>query len=204
MAKKMNFSPKALKGPVESLDYDDTEDDSFSDDAYDNSNVLVTFSFTNDSSKVAINSLPLDSSLLLDSGGPNNSIGTLNSSKPFVNNLPPSSSLQLISNLPKIPVVEPKPPAIAIAKVPFENKKASSSELVDTRTLQLRSNGITPPVDGEYFEIKRTFMFRRSTVRMLNKLKAEHPDENVYLSTIVDEALRHYYEAVLNKVGSFE
>ena len=205
MAKKMNFSPKAPKSPVESLDDDDTEDDGFSDDAYDNPNALVTFSFTNDSSKTTNNSLLLDSSLLpdgnflLDSSGPLNNIDTLNCSKPFESSLPLSISLQPNSSIAKIPEVEPKPPAIAIAKVPVESRKASSSELVDTRTVQLRANGITPPVDGEYFEIKRTFMFRRSTVRMLNKLKAEHPDENVYLSTIVDEALRHYYAAVFNK-----
>ena len=147
----------------------------------------------------------LDSRLLLDSSRPLNSIDTLNSisslinSLPLNSNLPLSSSLQLNSSIPKTPVVEPKPPAIAIAKVPVESKKAFPSELVDTRKLQLQSNGITPPIDGEYFEIKRTFMFRRSTVRMLNKLKAEHPDVNVYLSTIVDEAIRHYYEAVFNK-----
>ena len=201
VAKKMNFS---LKSPAQSLDADDAEEDGFSEKAGDNPNALVTFSFTNDSSKVTNNSLPLDSSvlpdgsLLLDSSGPLNSIDTLNSSKPFESSLPLSIGLQPNSSIAKIPVVEPQSPAIA--KVPVESKKAFPSELVDTRKLQLQSNGITPPIDGEYFEIKRTFIFRRSTVRMLNKLKAEHPDVNVYLSTIVDEALRHYYEAVLNKV----
>ena len=28
---------------------------------------------------------------------------------------------------------------------------------------------------------------------MLNRLKAEHEDENVYLSSIVDEAFKFYY-----------
>lgn len=36
--------------------------------------------------------------------------------------------------------------------------------------------------EGDYFEIRRTFLFRRSTVRMLNMIKAEHEDENLYLS----------------------
>jgi hypothetical protein len=31
---------------------------------------------------------------------------------------------------------------------------------------------------------------------MLNRLKAEHEDENAYLSSIVDEALRFYYKHV--------
>jgi hypothetical protein len=36
--------------------------------------------------------------------------------------------------------------------------------------------------------------------RLLNKLKAEHENENVYLSSIVDEAIRFYYGHVLGKV----
>jgi hypothetical protein len=77
-------------------------------------------------------------------------------------------------------------------------------ELVDNRKLQTQPNGITPPIDGEYFEVSRTFKFRRSTVRMLNRLKAEHEDENVYLSSIVDEAIRYYYEGVFNRKAGAE
>jgi hypothetical protein len=69
-------------------------------------------------------------------------------------------------------------------------------KLVDNRRLQKQPYGRTPAVDGEKFEVIRTFLFRRSTVRMLNKLKAENEDENVYLSSIVDEAVRFYYDFV--------
>lgn len=79
------------------------------------------------------------------------------------------------------------------------SKPKAPEKLIDNRTLQKQPYGITPPVDGERFEVKRTFMFRRSTVRMLNKLKAEHEDENVYLSSILDVAIRHYYEFVFSK-----
>ena len=76
--------------------------------------------------------------------------------------------------------------------------KASNPEnLLDNRTCRSKAFGVTPPVDGEYFEVKRTFLFRKSTVRMLNRLKAEHEDANAYLSSIVDEALRYYYGHVL-------
>jgi hypothetical protein len=37
------------------------------------------------------------------------------------------------------------------------------------------------------------------SVRMLNKLKAENEDENVYLSSIGDEAVRFYYDFVFPK-----
>jgi hypothetical protein len=87
----------------------------------------------------------------------------------------------------------------ALSKAQAEIKEAEPYELVDNRRLQTQPNGITPPVDGEYFEVSRTFKFRRSTVRMLNRLKAEHEDENVYLSSIVDEAIRYYYGVVLGR-----
>ena len=78
-------------------------------------------------------------------------------------------------------------------------KVTSPENLFDNRTCRSNAFGITPPVDGEYFDVKRTFIFRRSTVRMLNRLKDEHVDENVYLSSIVDEALRFYYGHVFEE-----
>lgn len=58
--------------------------------------------------------------------------------------------------------------------------------------------GITPPVDGEEYTIKRCYQYRLSTVRKLNELKAKHPDVNVYLNTIIDEAIVHYYNYIFN------
>jgi hypothetical protein len=78
-------------------------------------------------------------------------------------------------------------------------KAKAPEKLIDNRRLQKQPYGITPPVDGERFAVRRTFVFRRSTVKMLNKLKAEHEDENVYLSSILDEAVRHYFEFVFSK-----
>jgi hypothetical protein len=49
------------------------------------------------------------------------------------------------------------------------------------------------------FRYKRCYQFRESTVRMLNELKAAHPDVNVYLNTILDEAIRHYYKYFFHK-----
>lgn len=97
--------------------------------------------------------------------------------------------------------IEEPAPVMSETKASFENKPVISDKLIDNRTLQSQPNGITPPVDGEYFEIKRTFIFRRSTLRMLNQLKAAHPDENAYLSSIVDTALQHYYKYIFNEGG---
>ena len=67
-------------------------------------------------------------------------------------------------------------------------------EILDHRTLKANPNGRTPSVDGEAFDMVRSYTLRRSTVRILSKIKAIHIDDNVYLNTIVDEAIRYYYE----------
>lgn len=60
-------------------------------------------------------------------------------------------------------------------------------------------NGCAPPIDGEYLNIKRTYMLRSSTVRKLNKLKSIHPDLNIYVSTLVDLAIAFYYDHIINE-----
>ncbi|MEQ8155805.1 MAG: hypothetical protein ABRQ25_13110 [Clostridiaceae bacterium] len=72
----------------------------------------------------------------------------------------------------------------------------TTNDLPDSRKGRSCPNGITPPVDGEAFDMKRTYAFRKSTIRKLNELKAWHPDVNAYLSTILDEAINYYYEHV--------
>jgi len=79
------------------------------------------------------------------------------------------------------------------------NYKSSQSSgnknyILDNRTLKANPNGRTPPVDGEVYDMIRTYTLRRSTVRILSKIKAIHSDDNVYLNTIVDEAIRYYHE----------
>ena len=63
-------------------------------------------------------------------------------------------------------------------------------------------NGCAPPIDGEYLDVKRTYMLRSSTVRKLNELKSIHPDLNTYVSTLVDLAIAHYYEHIINEGGT--
>lgn len=77
-----------------------------------------------------------------------------------------------------------------------DNKK----DIIDNRTSKANPNGRTPTVDGEAFDMVRSYALRRSTVRTLSKIKAIHKDDNVYLNTIVDEAIRAYYET-LNKIN---
>ncbi|NOW82722.1 hypothetical protein B0H39_000603 [Clostridium beijerinckii] len=80
-----------------------------------------------------------------------------------------------------------------------QNVKASNSNiLADNRKVSL-ANGMAPPIDGEFLDIKRTYMLRSSTVRKVNELKSRHPDLNTYVSTIVDMAIAHYYNYIVNE-----
>ncbi len=63
--------------------------------------------------------------------------------------------------------------------------------------------GLTPPINGENFTVKRSYAMRPSTVRKLNALKAEHPDVNLLFNTIVDMAVSHYYNYIFNENGTF-
>lgn len=63
--------------------------------------------------------------------------------------------------------------------------------------------GLTPPIDGEEFSLKRGYQFRPSTIRKLTELKSKHPDINVYLNTILDAAILHYYNYIFNENGEF-
>jgi hypothetical protein len=93
------------------------------------------------------------------------------------------------------------PPEPVKEETPINSE--TSHTLMDNRKLHEQPYGRTPPVDGEAFEVKRTFLFRRSTVRLLNRLKAEHENENAYLSSIVDEAIRHYYKHFFEEENTY-
>jgi hypothetical protein len=73
-----------------------------------------------------------------------------------------------------------------------------TNEVQDNRRIP-GANGSAPPIDGEFLNIKRTYMLRASTVRKINELKCIHPDLNAYVSTIVDIAISDYYHRIVNK-----
>lgn len=81
----------------------------------------------------------------------------------------------------------------------------TSDDQTGNKKQYTRSNphGTTPPIDGEHFTLKRGYQLRPSTLRKLNELKSKHPDVNVYLNTILDAAIQHYYDYIINKNGDF-
>lgn len=84
-----------------------------------------------------------------------------------------------------------------------ELKKPSFEFITESKTAKVRPKGLTPPIDGENFSMKRGYQFRPSTLRKLNEIKTKHPDLDVYLNTILDAAILHYYNYIMQEGGQF-
>ncbi|NSB17179.1 hypothetical protein [Clostridium beijerinckii] len=85
--------------------------------------------------------------------------------------------------------------------IEMKNTLSSTKELFDNRRTPL-PNGATPAIDGETPNIKRSYTLRSSTIRKINELKSIHPDINVCVSTIVDIAIEHYHNHIVNEGGT--
>jgi hypothetical protein len=83
------------------------------------------------------------------------------------------------------------------------SKNFTGAPLKEEKSSHVTPKGVTPPIDGEHFTLKRGYQLRPSTQRKLNELKAKHPDVNVYLNTILDAAILHYYNYIFNENGDF-
>ena len=83
-------------------------------------------------------------------------------------------------------------------------EKAGEKLVMQNQTYSTSPRGLTPPINGEHYTVKRSYAMRPSTVRKLNVLKAEHPDVNVLFNTIVDMAISHYYDYIFNGSGRFD
>jgi hypothetical protein len=85
--------------------------------------------------------------------------------------------------------------AAPVASVDFSSNtlEPQTNALDDNRKTKTEANTATPAIDGEPYTIGRYYKLRYSTAKMLNEIKASHPDVNVYMNSIVDEAIRYYY-----------
>lgn len=86
-----------------------------------------------------------------------------------------------------------------IAEPQSITNKTNGPFLFNDKTTNSSQSGKTPAVDGELYTIKRGYQLRPSTLRKLNEIKARHNDVNVYLNTIIDEAILHYYDYLFNR-----
>ena len=85
--------------------------------------------------------------------------------------------------------------------IPNNQNTLNKNNLLEDNRKAPVVNGMAPPINGEYLDIKRTYMLRASTVRKINELKSIHPELNTYVSTIVDLAIAHYYNHIINGGG---
>lgn len=85
--------------------------------------------------------------------------------------------------------------------IEIKNTLNSTKYLFDNRRTPL-PNGAAPAIDGETPTIKRSYALRNSTIRKINELKHLHPDINVCVSTIVDIAIDHYHNYIVNEGGT--
>lgn len=83
-----------------------------------------------------------------------------------------------------------------VATFSFNDSATTDNEISITQAAP--ANGATPPIDGELLDTKRTYLLRKSTVRKLNHLKSMNPNLNIYVSSIVDMAISHYYNYLTN------
>ena len=196
---------KKIKNPEIIFDFDNEEDldiCGFSEEPI-KGTCIATFLCSNNNSNSEIREAATDQLNTND----NNSAAKSFSANPNASN----SSNQVVNtneitkNVTTATTVEPA------SKNEFNNSVATNTPnklrsnddttLFDNRNLPI-VNGCAPPIDGEYLDTKRTYMLRKSTVRKINQLKSINPDLNTYVSTIVDLAIAHYYEHIINDASS--
>lgn len=56
-------------------------------------------------------------------------------------------------------------------------------------------------IENNEEKVRKTYIIKASTVKMLNELKVNHPNINVRISRLVDDAIRHYYEKIKENGG---
>jgi hypothetical protein len=91
---------------------------------------------------------------------------------------------------------------VQVCETPIQEKQVQSNQSKE-QVCSSSPRGLTPPVNGEHYTVKRSYQMRQSTVRKLNELKALHPDVNVLFNTIVDFAVSHYHHYIVNEKGVF-
>lgn len=81
--------------------------------------------------------------------------------------------------------------------VPEESNNLLSTGDASFQPSKIR--GLTPPINGEKFDIKRSYQFRASTLKKLNQLKGDSDNINIYLNEIIDAAICFYHDSVFNQ-----
>ena len=86
-----------------------------------------------------------------------------------------------------------------------ELKSRGISTISSTGNIKIGSNKMISRVmsleEKEEFAIRKSFSIRESTAQMLNELKFLHPNVNIRLNVLIDSAIRHYHEYIIERGG---
>jgi len=86
-----------------------------------------------------------------------------------------------------------------------ELKSRGISTISNKGNINIDSNKMISRVmrleEDEEFSIRKSFSIRESTAQMLNELKFLHPNVNIRLNVIIDSAIRHYHEYIIEQGG---
>lgn len=166
------MSRRNNKLPKSDFEYDEGEVFGFTSDAPVTGNCISSFSFDDDSIIETTKSIPENTSV-----------------KSYE-----EANIQIEASLSNIQSTSQYP-------VEVKNISNNSNDIFDNRRTPV-ANGAAPPIDGEAPTIKRSYTLRSSTIRKINELKSIHPDINVCVSSIVDIAISHYHNHILNEGGT--
>lgn len=172
-------SRRKNKIPKSDFDYDEGEVCGFTDDAPIGESCISSFSFNDDSVYETIETNPkckANENSTIKSTDKNNTLDN--------NTTTQNMNIENTMYTPSVP----------------KNISSSTKDIFDNRRTPI-ANGAAPPIDGEAPNIKRTYTLRISTIRKINELKSIHPDINVCVSSIVDIAIDHYHNHIVNEDG---
>jgi hypothetical protein len=93
----------------------------------------------------------------------------------------------------------PTPQVQALASAAAKPSMISQDNFSGKKFFTSSQRGATPAVAGEDFTLVRSYKLRPSTMRKLNEIKAKHSNVNVYLNTLVDEAISFYYDHLFSR-----
>jgi hypothetical protein len=93
----------------------------------------------------------------------------------------------------------PTPQVQALASAAYKPEVSSRNNFSGMKFFNPSQKGATPAVDGEDFTLARSYKLRPSTMKKLNEIKARNANVNVYLNTIVDEAISFYYQHLFSR-----
>ena len=82
-----------------------------------------------------------------------------------------------------------------------KNISIASDEEAINNDNRISSRVVFSEEEEEGFSVRKTFSVRESTAKMLNELKFLHPNVNIRLNVLIDNAIRYYHRHIIERGG---